>query len=340
MSPRTGSCLKCKQYLQCLQNATTEEEKLQATTAFAGHVHSAQREWDYYKQLTTAAQEELNPHRPLSPDQSVPGTNLTKQHCTFGYAQQLTLPCQSRQVDPLYFKVPNRVQVFGICIEGLPHQTNYLIGERDCIGENGSKSHGPNTVISCLHHYFSTCSLGEHECHLHAENCSEQNKSKTLMANLACRTMVGLHDRIKVSCMVIGPTRCTVDGCFGMIQRRYPRWECDTAQHLIDIISRSARCNSAQPVHNSQGQQEVTWYEWDPNFQEHFQPLKGISKLHHFVYEGQAWRSWSASYYRWWVTVGEAAQERQRCLRQSYSSSCSCAFWTICRTLNISVWTS
>ena len=44
---------------------------------------------------------------------------------------------------------------------------NYLVGEHQTIGENGSGSHGPNTVISLLHHYLEHYSMHE-EMFLHA----------------------------------------------------------------------------------------------------------------------------------------------------------------------------
>ena len=47
---------------------------------------------------------------------------------------------------------------------------NYFIDESKTIGPNGTKSHGPNSVISMLDHYFSTHSLKESVCHCHGPN--------------------------------------------------------------------------------------------------------------------------------------------------------------------------
>ena len=253
------------------------------SSAFAAHVHAAQRERDNYKQRTVDARQELEPHLPITLGQKI--LSMKKQHYTFDFAQQLFLPCQSRQVGPLYFKVPYRVQLFGVCNEGLPLQINYLIGKHDSIGENGSKTHGPNTVISCLHHYFEEHGIGERVSFLHADNCAGQNKNRTFMAYLSWRTVVGLHDRIEMSFMIAGHTRCTVDGCFGMVKRKYRRSDCNTIQQLADIISSSAHGNKAQLTRNIRGEQQVTWYAWDAYFMEHFKPLKGISKLLHFVFD-------------------------------------------------------
>ena len=51
--------------------------------------------------------------------------------------------------------------MFGVCNEGLPKQVNYLIDESHTIGTNGTSSHGPNSVISMLYHYFGKHALGE-----------------------------------------------------------------------------------------------------------------------------------------------------------------------------------
>ena len=76
-------------------------------------------------------------------------------HYTFDFAQQVFLPYHSRQVGPLYYKVPLRVQIFGICNDGISLPTNYLFNEAQTIGQNGTLSHGPNSVISMLHHYLT-----------------------------------------------------------------------------------------------------------------------------------------------------------------------------------------
>lgn len=42
------------------------------------------------------------------------------------------------------------------------------------------KSHGPKNVISMLHNYLCNFSLGEKKVVFHADNCGEQNESKTV----------------------------------------------------------------------------------------------------------------------------------------------------------------
>ena len=143
----------------------------------------------------------------------------------------------------------------------------------------------PNTVISCLHHYFETYGLGERSCRLHADNCSGQNKNKTMLAYLAWRTMFGLHESISLSFMIAGHTRCLVDGCFGMLRRKYRRSDCDCVADLAKAVEQSARCNKAHPVRDQVTRDmSVSWYAWDSYLLTYFRAFKGISKFHHFEF--------------------------------------------------------
>ena len=60
--------------------------------------------------------------------------NVSYAHATFDFARQATIPHHARQVGPLYFRVPRRVQIFGVANEGLPKQVNYLVDTNETIG--------------------------------------------------------------------------------------------------------------------------------------------------------------------------------------------------------------
>ena len=247
MTPRTDVCDKCELLRRRVSASVEEQEKLDASTALREHVEAAQRERMYYVSRTTAAKEELDhaddltppPHRPCSKD-------LTKVHYTFDFAQNVALPHTARQVGPLYFKTPRKVQIFGVNVEAIPKQVNYLIDENETIGENGKNSHGPNTVVSLLHHFFEVHGSGEKECFCHCDNCGGQNKNKTVMAYFAWRTLTGLHQKINVSFMVAGHTRCLVDGCFGLLKQKFRRSDVFCLQQLEAVVNSSAACNVAQ----------------------------------------------------------------------------------------------
>ena len=101
-----------------------------------------------------------------------PCTNdLCEVHYTFDFAQSLTVPHHARQEGQLYFVTPRKVQLFGVCIEGAASQVNYLIDEDCAIGKDGTNTHGPNTVLTLLHHALTMYGVGEMTCNLHCDNC-------------------------------------------------------------------------------------------------------------------------------------------------------------------------
>ncbi|XP_044038134.1 uncharacterized protein LOC122869313 isoform X2 [Siniperca chuatsi] len=127
----------------------------------------------------------LGPNPPCSRD-------LTMDY-SFDYAQQVHYPSDPLQPGPMYFLVPCKCGVFGVCCEGVPQQFNYLIDEGHCI------SKGSNAVIAYLHHFLSQYGLGEKHV-LHCDNCSGQNKNKKFMLwYLAWQCMVGLHDSVPLN---------------------------------------------------------------------------------------------------------------------------------------------
>ena len=52
--------------------------------------------------------------------------------------------------------------------------------------------------------------------------------------------------------------------------------------HLVQVVNQSASCNYAQVYRYSDGSSNWKWRNWDVFLAEHFKPLKGIRKLHHF----------------------------------------------------------
>ena len=99
--------------------------------------------------------------------------------------------------------------------EAIPRQVNYLIDEASDVGK------GASTTISYVHHHFQNHGLGETRVHLHADNCSGQNKNNFFLWYLAWRTILQLHDSIRYSFLIAGHTKFGPDRCFGIIKRSY-----------------------------------------------------------------------------------------------------------------------
>ena len=86
-------------------------------------------------------------------------------------------------------------------------QINYLIDEAVNTGK------GANSIISMVHHFLATHSLGEVNLHLHADNCSGQNKNRYVMQYLAWRVLSGLNKYITLSFLIVGHTKFSPDWC-------------------------------------------------------------------------------------------------------------------------------
>ena len=172
------------------------------------------------------------------------------------------------------------MQLFGINNQALPKQVNYMIDEAQTIGADGKKSHGPNSVISLLHHFMEVYGLHEKEYVLHADNCGRQHKNISVIAYLAWRVMTGLHEKISLSFMTAGHTRYLVDGCFGLLKQSYRRNDIYTLNQLADVVNSSAGCNTSYVLSDN----DLLWSGSDDWLADFFKPIKGIRKLHHFVF--------------------------------------------------------
>ncbi len=268
MTPRTDVCQSCENYRVAIQRAVTEADKKRLLGEFSAHLELAQKERDAYLLAIKKSKE--------SSAAAGEGNTPTFSHLTFDFAQQVFLPYHARQVGPLYYKVPMRVQIFGIC-DSQPLQVNYLFNEKETIGVNGSKSHGPNSVISMIHHYLEVHGKKDPRYQFHADNCVGQNKNKSVLAYFMWRTLVGLNEEIQLSFMRVGHTRCIVDACFGLLKKRYRSSDCDIMEHLKSTVELSAKCNSVQLY-------DWEWREWDKFLATSFKPLPGIRKIYHFLF--------------------------------------------------------
>ncbi len=73
--------------------------------------------------------------------------------------------------------------------------------------------------------------------------------------------------------MLVGHTRCFVDGNFGLLKKCYRRSEVDTVQQLREVATNSFRSNMAQMY-------PWEWREWDSMLGNYFKPIQGINFSH------------------------------------------------------------
>ena len=258
MNPRFDVCAKCEDLRDKMKHASSEFLKLKISSDLRSHVELAQQERGFYTTCIDTAKND-----PAS-----------FTHLTFDFAENFAIPHHARQPGPVYFKVLFRVNNFGIVDEAGEGQVHHLYHEGQTIAADNGKSHGPNCVVSMLHRYLEKTPHAK-VLHAHCDNCTGQNKNKTVLAYLCWRILVGLEDDIKLSFMIVGHTRCTVDGGFGVVKKKFRSSDTDTAAQLTQMINASGHRNKAVLF-------DWEWLQWDEFLQTFFKKVQGITSYQHF----------------------------------------------------------
>jgi hypothetical protein len=139
-----------------------------------------------------------------------------------------------------------------------------------------------------LDHFFAQHGLGEKVVYLTADNCVGQNKNNALIQYLIYRVLAGLHTEIELSFLVVGHTKFSPDGYFGLIKRYYRRSEVYTYEQLSDLIELSSKNghNVCQRYRNNFTKEpEVTYRDWVSWLTQYFKALPKITSYHHFKVE-------------------------------------------------------
>ena len=210
--------------------------------------------------------------------QCAPCSRQIRMHYSFDYAQQVHLPSDPMQPGPLYFLVPRKCGIFGVCCEGLPRQMNFLVDEAHLI------SKGSNSVVSYMHYFFERFGLGETDVDLHCDNCSGQNKNRFVLWYCAWRVATGLHKSITLNFLVVGHTKFFPDSCFGLLKRAFRRHAISSLCELESVVNGSACLNSSQLVGTEDGTSHVPVGDWQDHLRPFYRPLPGIKKIQHFRY--------------------------------------------------------
>lgn len=201
--------------------------------------------------------------------------NIT-MHYSFDYAQQVHLPSNPLQPGPIYFLVPRKYGLFGVCCEGLPRQVNILVDEAHLI------SKGSNAVISYLHFFFRNYGLGQTDVQLHCDNCSGQNKKRFVLWYCAWRVAMGLHRSITLNFLIAGHTKFAPDWCFGLLKRAFKRHVVPSQSVLEKVVHDSSTVNIAQVVGREDGTIQVPVCDWHTFFAGSCKPVPGIKVYQHF----------------------------------------------------------
>lgn len=283
--PRSDLCMTCEDFKKRLNQAAAaldenrEKKQIQIHRAALDHLKLVKKERLFYQANAKVAHQyyrklglEAIPSLP-----SKANSRPLMSHYSWDFAQQLHYPFEDQQVGPIFFKTPRKAQLFGICNEGIPRQYNYLIDEAEAPKKDA------NMVISLLDHFFAHYGLGEKWLHLTADNCAGQNKNNALIHYLMYRVFTGLHEKIELSFLIVGHTKFSPDGYFGLIKRRYRRSQIYTYEQLASMLE-----SSSENGHNvciGKTAPPLIYRDWTSWLAQYFTPLKGISNYHHFRIE-------------------------------------------------------
>ena len=230
---------------------SSEVEKSSAISDALEHLRIVKLERSYYKSVCDECKESVHAYfvtdgefTPPKPCSQIPcNSKDIKVHYSFDYAQQVHFPSDPLQPGPVYFLTPRKCTVFSVNCEALPRQINLTDEAGDC-------GKGVNAVVSRLHYFFEN---QEKEVHLHADNCTSQNKNNCMMHYLIWRTLTRRHITITISFLVVGHTKFAPDWCFGLFKRRFRRTKVGCLQAIAQVVNKSADCNVAQLVAQEDG---------------------------------------------------------------------------------------
>jgi hypothetical protein len=269
---RTDLCMKCEEYKKALNKITAylkenrEDEKIRIHNQAIEHLRYAKLERDYYRTCIEQAEKQYKNLSYQQQTTNIPNSKSIVMHYSWDFAQHVQYPYEDQQVGPIYFKTARRAHLFGVCCEAIPQQINYLIDEGDFLEKNAA------TVISLLDHFFSTHGLGEKHAQLTADNSVALHPNNALIQYLMYRVLIGLHEHIDFSFMVVGHTKFSPDGYFGLISSQYRRSKIYTYNQIANVIDCSTNNghNICQRYYDKNGKPAFTYRDWPNWLQKYF----------------------------------------------------------------------
>ena len=132
--------------------------------------------------------------------------------------------------------------------------------------------------------YCASIQLGEEHALLTADNCVGQNKNNAVIQYLMYRVMTGKHKTATLSFMLVGHTKFSPDGYFGLIKKRYRRSKVYTHDDLADIVNSSTTggFNTCQRYRDGKGNAVIQFRKWSSWLGQIFKKLPEITRYQHF----------------------------------------------------------
>ncbi|XP_041356505.1 uncharacterized protein LOC121373797 [Gigantopelta aegis] len=284
MKPMSDLCWTCQKNSNLLIKAANLPLELKtATVKYAEeHLFRATQERSLYTSKVKSCKDVFTMEGIT--DLEAPGNVVAdcsrtfEAHYSFDFAQQIHYPYNPMQPGPIFFKTPRKIGVFGMMTEGLAKMVLFLLDEASSTGK------GANCVISLLNFFFENYGLKETVCHLHADNCSGQNKNNAMMHYLAWRVIMGKHKTITLSFLLAGHTKLGPDWCFGLFKKKLKSSKVDCLKDVETVAKQSSPAGVIVPqlCGDEGGRVFTPMYSWDSFFFPGiFRKMPAIKYIHH-----------------------------------------------------------
>lgn len=273
---RFDPCYECRQYQQRLIRIDSmESSKVELLQKYLSHLNMIQPELNHFQSIIAKCQTVYdeyvqNAQNDFSQNlkESFRST-LKSMHYTFGWYIPISLPFDP-QNPRIYFKHGYKVAMFGIVVEPLRKFILYIVPEFIC----HQTTNLINISLSLLHHFFSTYLFGEQESIIHLANGQlNQMKNSSLLSYLMWRTLIGKHDKFKVSTLPTGHSYCWNDLFMGVLKKKFRNCRLNSLSDLKMLADRCClnvagtnndddRYIQTYLVGNDQGQTTLDLYDW------------------------------------------------------------------------------
>jgi hypothetical protein len=195
-------------------------------------------------------------------------------HYTFDYMQSLAIPQFADQTKDMYYFSLRNIHLFSLRDDGAQTQFNYLYDE----GEGGK---GANSVISLLFHFLChrTHEAAAIVVHLHADNCSGQNKNNLVMQFFVLLASLGVLRHVEMKFLIKGHTHCSVDGGHGLIKKAWRTHDVFTLEQAADVVE------ATSPIEGQHHAIIVTaqdFFDWEALLSPYFRKLPKILSFQQF----------------------------------------------------------
>lgn len=120
--------------------------------------------------------------------------------------------------------------------------------------------------------------------HIHADNCSGQNKNNYVIWYYCWRVLCGYHHSVLYSFLIAGHTKFSPDWCFGLLKQSFRRNFVSSLFDLMRTVDNSTvtGVNISELCGRHDGTVLVPVHDWATYLQPFFKKISGITKYHHF----------------------------------------------------------